>query len=264
MTKYLLGLLLINVGLAFAQPGATQNQTALIRSSQFIFEGTVEKLHASNVKLLAASDQTAVVRVDTMLRAPRGMSFAGRAVTLYLKDASRLKPGQHAVFFANGWLYGENMAMRAVGQLTPAAAEGLKNNIGQVDAQTADEALLVRLRSADLVIVGKVGETRVSRQEKVHRSEHETDWSLAEDQVITVLKGQPARASGVVPVFFPTSTDELWYLSPKFSTGQEGIFILSSREAKQYGLEGYTALSPLDFQPLKDRERVERLIRGLR
>jgi hypothetical protein len=46
-----------------------------------------QKLNVSNVKLLAPSDQTVLVKVDAMLRAPRGMSFSGKDVTL-LSDRS--------------------------------------------------------------------------------------------------------------------------------------------------------------------------------
>ena len=263
MNKLILVFSLI-IGTGWAQSTNVQNQTALIRSSQFIFEGTVKKLHASNVKLLAPSDQTILVRVDSMLRAPKGMSFSGKDVTLYLQAGSEFKPGQRAVFFTNGWLYGENMAMRSVGQLPSGAVENLKANIPQVDAQTADEALLVRLRNADFVIEGKVIGTKPAREENRRRSEHETGWAVADVQITAILKGQSSAGGKLIHVFFPTSTDELWYLSPRFSTGHEGTFILSSRAAKQYGLDGYTALDPLDFRPLKERERVQRLVRGVR
>lgn len=262
MTKLILAFSLVTASLGWTQTSTAQNQAALIRSSQYIFEGTVEKLHASNVKLLPASDQTVLVRVNSMLRAPQGMSFSGKDVTIYSQAASQFKPGERAVFFTNGWLYGENMAMRGVGQLPAGAVEGLKTNIAEVDAQTADEKLLVRLRLSDLVVHGKVLATKVARQENHLRSEHETGWAVAEVQVIAVLKGQTGAKT--LPVYFPTSTDEFWYLSPKFSAGQEGVFILSSRVAKQYGLEGYTALEPLDFRPLKERERVDKLVREVR
>jgi hypothetical protein len=181
-------------------------------------------LNVSNVKLLAPSDQTVLVKVNAMLRAPRGMSFSGKDVTLYLIAPSELKPGDRAVFFSNGWLYGENMAMRYVGQLPATEAEALKTKSVQVDAQTADDALLLRLRSADLVIQGKVFAAKVARQERRHRSEHETDWAVAEVQVTSLLKGQVSSGAKTVPVYFPTSTDEFWYFSPKSLPGRKEFF----------------------------------------
>jgi hypothetical protein len=58
------------------------------------------------------------------------------------------------------------------------------------------------------VIQGKVFATKVARQESRHRSEHETDWAVAEVQVTSLLKGQVSSGAKTVPVYFPTSTDE--------------------------------------------------------
>jgi hypothetical protein len=264
MVKSILAFCFGVVGLGFAQPSATQTPAILIRSSQYIFEGTVEKPYTSNVALLPASDRTILVRVNTMLRAPKGMSFHGRDITLYLSRAGEVKAGESAVFFANGWLYGENLALREVGRLPASAAQELKATIVQVDAEVADEALLVRMREADLVVQGKVLATKVMREEQRKRSEHETGWAVAQVQVTEVLKGQVPGGAKTVPVYFPTSTDEFWYLSPKFSEGQEGTFILSAKPAKRYKLEGYTALNPLDFLTGKKSERVKALAQQFR
>jgi len=264
MVKLIFAFCVAAVGLGLAQPSMAQTPATLIRSSQYIFQGTVEEPGASNVKLLPASERTAVVRVNSMLRAPKGMNFSSRDITLYLLSDSAVKPGESAVFFANGWLYGENVAMREVGRLPAASAQELKTTISQVDAQVADEALLVRMREADLVIQGRVLTTNVVRGEDRKPSEHSTGWALAEVQVAAVLKGQAPGGAKTVPVYFPTSTDEVWYLSPKFSTGQEGTFILSAAPAKRNHLEGYTALGSLDFLTGKDTERAKALAQRLR
>lgn len=250
--------------LAWPLFSVAQAPTELIRSSQYIFEGTVQAVHTSNVQLLPSSDQTILVRVDSMLRAPQGMVFSGKDVTIAWPSPPQLKAGERAVFFTNGWLYGQNIAMRGVGELATRDSAGLRANIIAVDAQTSDEALLARLRQSDLVIQGLVLRTAVEREEDSRRSEHETGWVAAAVKVETIFKGRAASGTKTVKVFFPSSTDELWYLSPKFSKGQEGIFILSSPVAKKNGLEGYTALNPLDFRPAQERARVEKLVRALR
>ena len=251
------------VGLVIAQPSPPETPAILIRSSQYIFEGTVEKLGASNVNLLPASERTALVRVKTMLRAPKGMNFSDRDITLYLLSARAVKPGESAVFFANGWLYGQDIAMREAGRLPAAAARNLKASIVQVDAQVADEGLLARLREADLVIQGRVLTTRVVRDEVPKRSEHETGWALAQVQLSAVLKGQVPAGTETVPVYFPISTDEAWYLSHKFSAGEQGVFLLSAHTAKVYKLDGYTALGPYGFLTGKDSERASALSQRL-
>jgi hypothetical protein len=264
MVKSILAFCLGVVGLVFAQTSAAQTPETLIRTSQYIFEGAVEKQHASNVALLPPSDRTVVVRVNNMLRAPKGMNFHGKEITLYLPRAGEARTGEVAVFFANGWLYGENLAMKQVGRLPISSAQDLKSTIAQVESKVADEALLLRMREADLVVQGKVMATKVMRGEEHKRSEHETDWAVAQVRVVAVLKGQVPDTAKTTPVYFPTSTDEFWYLSPKFSEGQEGTFILSAATARRYRLEGYTALDPLDFLTGKDSERAKALAQRLR
>jgi hypothetical protein len=240
------------------------SQDSLIGQARFIFQGTVQKLHSSNVATLPASERTIVVRVDTVLRAPRTLdNFAGRDVTVYLKSSLSPKPGQQAIFFTNGWLYGQNLAVREVAQQTLREADALKSRIRQFDAGAAQTELLARLRPATLVIEGRVRETSAATPPKpgLH-SEHAPDWWVAKVQVLGVEKGQAAEQ--VISVYFPASTDEMWYRSPKFSPGQEGIFVLQMPSAEAYGFKGYTALHPLDFQPLSERDPIRRLVQQIR
>ncbi len=87
----------------------------LIQRSGFIFRGTVQKAGASNVKALAGSPSTDIIRVDEILKAPKELSsLVGRDVTVQMRSASSLKEGQQAVFYTTGWLYGDNLAVKEI------------------------------------------------------------------------------------------------------------------------------------------------------
>src|SRR5262249_1196617 len=68
-----------------------------------------------------------------------------------------------------------------------------------------------------------------SSEASARRSEHDPELWRADVEVIAVLKGQ-RPGSGRVQVYFAHSTDERWILSPKYTAGQEGIFLLHTEE----------------------------------
>jgi hypothetical protein len=51
-----------------------------------------------------------------------------------------------------------------------------------------------------------------------------------------------------------------WRQVPKFSVGQEGVFILQRHRIKELKTPGYLALDPLDFQPKPRRDHIRALI----
>jgi len=238
--------------------------TDLIQRSGFIFRGTVQKSGASNVKSLAASPSTDIVRVDEILKVPKEfLSLAGREVTVQMRSAGSLKEGQQAVFYAIGWLYGDNLAVKEIGIVTGQVdSQSLRSRIGAAERLASEEALSARISTAALVISGRVVSVRplVSQRESLRHSEHDPEFWQADVDVLTVEKGQSANAPRRVAVFFAHSKDERWLLSPKFSRGQTGIFLLHTEELQTIKRPGYTALNRLDFQPLSETGTVRRLI----
>src|ERR1043165_5249552 len=93
------------------------SEKELARRASFIVRGTVMKLKASNVAQVEAvdKDKTIIVHVDEIIEAPEGLTdFAGQEVTVKLRGGSRLKVGDHAVFYTNGWIRAENLAVEEV------------------------------------------------------------------------------------------------------------------------------------------------------
>src|SRR5712672_502853 len=98
-------------------PDAAMSQSTdtegFIRESTVIFKGRIEKERASNLKILPASDQTVLVRIEEVPYAAKTMTdLKNEQVTVQLKEPNSLKAGDRATFFTMGWLYGENVALR--------------------------------------------------------------------------------------------------------------------------------------------------------
>lgn len=241
-----------------AQTGEKLDQ--LIQSSHIIFMGRVVKLGATNVEGLRAGGNTALVRVEELLDSPAGVAgLKGQDVTVQLLRSESMRTGQQAVFFTNGVLFGQHLAVKEVGQLRPPTdLAQLKLQIAGVHAGIAKQALRTRLESSDLVITGQVIAVKdVERPGAM--TEHQADWALAIVQIQAIEKG--SLDGKTVEIFFPQSTDERWLLSPKFHVGQTGVWLLH-REAK-FGLpEGaLTALGSLDHQPLGEEENIRALLK---
>jgi hypothetical protein len=244
----------------------TQEDEGFAAESQFVFKGTVEKVNASTMPTVRASEQTAIVRVDDVLQAPPVMAaFTGSSITVQVGPDQRLAEGQRAVFFTNGWQYGRDLAVTAV-SVRPAGAEDMAESPTAPDdavARFADREVRERVAGADLIVVGRVASVRPrpeSPAEPRVLTEHEPQWHEADVQVESVEKGGPPDTT--VTVDFPRSTDVAWYQAPKFSEGDEGVWLLRHKEAEPTRVV-YTALHPLDFHPKDALPMIRRHVASL-
>lgn len=247
-----------------------RNVEDLVRQSRFIFYGTVKELNATTVPAVAATSRTAVVKVDEVLYAPTTLGdFTGQEITVRLSQPASVRIGERVVFFTNAWLYGQSIAVLEIGRVLPGGdLSDLRRQISDTEQRIADDSLRGRVASAQLIIAGKVSAVRPTDEHTRRRpiTEHDPDWYEATVEVASVLKGRAPRPN--VTILFPNSTDAAWDDAPKFRVGQEGIWILR-RDQREKGwptmlIAGYTALSPLDFQPTEQSERIRRMIGRLR
>jgi len=279
---------------------AISKRDDLARQAKFIFKGSVQKLRASTVVAVPPTAQTIVARVEEIITAPPTVSqFVGRDITVQFGARQNLKIGQRAVFYANGWLFGESIAVQALGW------HPVEEAVTARFAATADpvrnfknQDLEDRLASADVVVTGKVasvrlpveegsgapvaavaaGGARAGRGEPAPRkrgpiSEHDPKWREAVIEVASAEKGKYRKKEIVVR--FPSSNDVRWFKAPKFVPGQEGIFILHKTQkpaepaartratvtaAEAETGEAFTALHPADFQPLEEEPQIRSLM----
>ena len=95
----------------------------LARQAQFIFTGTVSRLNAVTVAAFEPNPNTAVVRVDEVVQAPPALGDqTGKEITVWLKRPGTVVAGQQALFFTNGWLFGETIAVQEVAHRKPRAS----------------------------------------------------------------------------------------------------------------------------------------------
>jgi len=251
---------LASIGLcarSWAQPALDD----LVRQSSFIFQGAIVQLAAASTPEVPVSSNTVVVKVNQVFQAPKAMAaLVGREITVLTKNPVGLKPGDQVVFFAQGWLAGEGIALQEVGRLPGRGGPDLPKRLAAASQAMADQDLQVRMSSAQLVVAGKISRiaSRPASDATTGVSEHDPQWQEAILQVSTMLKGD--RSLKEVVVLVPGTLDVAWINTPRFKPGQEGIWILQRHPV----LAGYTALDPLDVQSLSQLARIRRLLAGPR
>jgi hypothetical protein len=262
----------------------------LASQAKFVFQGTVNKVKAATMADVPVSDRTVVVRVDRVIQAPEVLrNHAGHEITVQLAPKEEpVKPKQTAVFYTNGWIFGDSIAVQSVGHenATPTAMAALSHHPEDPVQSLHTREALGQAAAADLVVTGRVAAVRLPAAEAQARataatggrtgeriSEHAPLWQEAVIDVDQVHKGQGQPKQVVIR--FPASTDVRWYKAPKFHTGQEGVFLLHKEQLKgpaavaattatapALTAQEYTALHPADFQPLDQLPQIMLAVRG--
>lgn len=261
---------LVAIGVSSA-PSAQQSQTpgtpgsaaSLASEATFIFVGTVRRPGGSTMSEVPASRSTAVVRVDEVVEgqgAPGDLK--GAEITLRLAEPDSLKEGERATFFTRGWLMGDSLAVVELGHTAePSDAGQVRTLVANVHQQKADDALRSDIASAEVIVVGTVLEVKPAGIRHIG-SEHDPDWYQA-DIKTEVLKG--SAPGPTVTVLFPHSDDLMWRGAPKFTKGEQGIWLLHRNQERLPGIQDrLTALQPLDFQATENRARIESLLKATR
>jgi hypothetical protein len=253
------------------------------REAKFVFEGTVRKEKATTMKEVAADDQTVVVRVDRIIASSEALAgFAGHEITVQLGEkADRVTKGQAYVFYTNGWVFGDGLAVRSVGHEKATKAATATRAIQPHDPvrTLASRETRSQAAAAALIVSGRVSAVRLPSAEPKTRaalavrergaatepiSEHAPLWREAVIDIDQVHRGSH-KAKQVV-VRFPSSNDVRWHRAPKFRAGQEGVFLLhkgqasagakATRALESAEVGDYTALDPADVQPLDELPRI--------
>jgi hypothetical protein len=272
-SKYKLFLGIVTVLSLFAVPQTRAQQPAPINYPWIIFVGTVDAPNAVSLRSLKSSQNTSVVSVERVFRKPDAIALAaGNRVTVVTDGSSKpLTKGVRALFVTEGWIYGENLAVRI---LSWESANGSAHDEARAAAKVQELIegdLRSSLNSADIVIVGRVKRIEEPNATELLRkrqriSEHQPYWQEAIIEVQETLKGAPAMATVVVR--FPLSMDVMWAGFPKFRVGQEGTFLLQQERISGVTtatLEGktvtaYMATNPKDVRDKAHSETIKKLL----
>lgn len=220
--------------LCFAMVAAAMGQTEATPS--IVFAGTVDAVEAVALPGLTASPDTCVVSVDKVIQKPDAVALApGDKVTVLTPEGKTPQQGAHGLFYTEGWVFGETLAVRALRWETAdagmaAAAPSLEAKAAAQQKAAADKELKAKIDKADVIVVGRVKKVQPPTvaelaPEQPIISEHNPDWQEATIEVQSVLKG--TKGMSQVVVRFPGSVDVMWVSYPKFQEGQEGTFLLT-------------------------------------
>jgi hypothetical protein len=223
-----------------------------------IFAGTVRKLGAATIERIP-SERTAVVRVDSPLHAPVLLeAYVGRDITVELRKPGELSVDDEVVFFANGWIYGESIALRELGHW-PIRGDlaRVRRKVVEARERFADEELRRRLADAVAVVAGRVVQTAavVPRNGCEPKREHDPGWVEAVIAVDLVLRGPPDETS--VLVLFAGSRDVAWRNAPKLHVGQSGIWVLHEEMIDDLDREALVLVDPRDSWPPEQLGRIQ-------
>jgi hypothetical protein len=237
---------------------STPDLQELARTSSFVFSGTVQQEAASNVSVVEATEQTILVRIERPLRiAPELGDLSGRVVTVATEAPDELPPGTGAVFFADSWVHGNDIAVRERAHVAP----DLVDEVAAAVERLPDLHLQDRLRDARAVVEATVA--RVVDVPGMSLERRSPRWAEAILEIGATLKGN----SGGLRLFFPTSESHHWYGAPSFTTGQACVVLLHVGDPLAgHWLEGpeyagaATALDPADAQPADATDHVRELL----
>ena len=162
-----------------------------------------------------------------MVDAPESFQhITGKQITVRFSDIDKMKVGEERMFFTEPYWIGESLGVLEKGSLMKDNSLYENKDILSLIKQARDnqdnEQLKKLLDSSKLVVTGKV--TRIIRPDIKNSigTEHDPEWRVAEIQVDEVLKGKPETKN--LQVLFASSKDVMFFQSPKFAEGDEGIF----------------------------------------
>jgi hypothetical protein len=265
---------------------AKSHEKAPPPEARFVFKGTVKTLQATTADNIPNAEQAAIVHVDEVIQSPQLLSkVGGRDITVYL-GRKKLAEGAQAIFYTTGVHFGKSIAVEAlehhpVDQAPVTLAMHGRDPVKNLHARETQ----ARMDSAECVCSGTVIAVRqpaappaaAATEPPVRRrpSEHDPAWQEAVVQCDQVYKG-PADLDTVI-VRFPNSRDIMWSDAPKFHVGQKGTFVLhrppegvapterptTAAAATSEPPYVYTALHPMDFQPVVRAEFMRPLLAAL-
>ncbi|MEU6865611.1 hypothetical protein ABZ924_20510 [Streptomyces sp. NPDC046876] len=244
----------------------------LIRQAPLSFVGTVTRLGDTRVADVPADERTAVVRVDAVLHAPDALkNLAGSEVTVQLSGELDLPAvGDAAAFFTNEAVYGEALAVKEVGRVSPdvvrpniarAATTADAMPFSALQRDIEDEDMVSHADEADAVVVGVVvgleqaTRARAGSGESPNVTEHTPDWWVAQLDVGHVEQGE--LAPGRITVLYPNSRDIHWYSAPKPKASQEGMWLLHATEGDLAAWAPFQIVHPDDYQPAQKLETLQ-------
>jgi hypothetical protein len=254
--------LLILISLAFINCYGQNTFKDVVKKSNYIFQGTIVKMNASNIDIKTAGN-TAIVRIDEVIEGVSPFDkMAGKDITVLLATEQNVQEGSKRLFYTVGWYYGRTLGVKEIPS-TKANQElvNLKERIAKERINIHNDSIRTELSASSLVVIGTVIDADINTETKsTMESEHNPKYKKATIEIKSVLKGK--YTAKTVTVTYASSDDVLWYSSPKPYKGQEAIFILHLKQApKSFPERSYTILDKRDVQQSKNLDNIRTLLK---
>lgn len=227
---------------------------------KLIFTGTVLGVQDAD------GGSRAEVRIERIDDKPAAVSLrAGQLITVLAAEPQAFEPDQSRRFVTEPVIYGDRLTVRLLSE-------------AQADIRPLEQAI----RTADIVVTGTIVEIRPApraafaatdgREAPRRVTEHDPQWHDAVLEIETINKGTPAMIQAgdkrKIVVRFANSMDVRFYRMPKFTVGQQGVFLLQQDKlsaipiAELQGQEIQTLLAPTMecCQPLNAEPRIRTMI----
>jgi hypothetical protein len=233
---------------------------AVVGRSTFIFVGTILYMDSTDIKA-NIRQRKAIVKVDTVIDASGSdRKLQGKTVTVIFSSNAPHHNGKKQVFYTYVWSYGRSVGVIEVKNNFTTITPGLTQKVKDARQQIADDTLSAQLKRS--VIVAKCYVIRI--EDSVYNSifassEHNPLFRKAVFKISELLKGKPQKAN--LSAYFASSSDPMWYRSPKLSDSTEAIFLFNQSTFPAFmNLSGLVLLDPRDVQPNSELDRIKRLL----
>ncbi len=247
--------------LFFMLPVFCCGQRDLLKSADLVFQGEVLKLYTSTIDWddpgdLGIVKVTNIIEGDELLR-----NYLQKNITVKFRNIKEVKPGQKAIFYTNLWLSGNGLAVTEIGRkdTDDGGMDKQREEIKAMRMQMQDDSLRENLRITDHVVTGRVLSVKKLALQNLKESEHDPVWTEAEVEVDESFKGDFKKGSRV-KVTFAASNDIMWVRSPKFKTGQSGVWLLKKNQEEFQQVPNFIIADSSRFLDVRKRESVRRLI----
>jgi hypothetical protein len=290
----LLFLLIVGCLVTVARGDILQQQVQKwVNASTLTFTGTIVKMGASNVSGMSPHDFPMIVRMekieagdDQALKKFGSLKDTELTVIVGSLDRNGLRNNVSAVFFVDPLVYETNIGViaNAIAFVDQKTSDDFSKWLSAAALRKSEAPLRSSVVSADLILAGVVQEIRPLASAKAAYlksvdngreifSEHRPGWEEAVIHVKSVEKGKPPETLEVI-VVFPGSRDPAWTESPKYETGQVGIWLLHTNQLRRqeaeallkpeqfhgHKVQSFTTLDPADFQDEAKLDRIREMI----
>jgi len=238
-----------------------ESPSDLVRSSTFIFKGTVLELGASSVPFVPPNEKLITVRLDQSLRTdPMLGDLRGKTITVAVDSAEKFSVSQQLVFFGNSWVHGRGIAVREVAHLDA----GQTDRVAAAVAELPLRHMLDRVQDAEAVVEATINKIDPPG---FTLDQHDGLWATAHLRVEATLKGETPK-----PAVFCFATGEWppWNRAPRFEKGQAGVFLLHAppldtvKEGGTLAPGRLVTVDTADFQDESQAGRIKKFLSALK